>query len=103
VEAAEKDRASILHTVKELLRVRHAEADLHAAPNFEVLFAEKGAVPFVYKRGSLVLAVNPSGAVARAKVPVTGTGKPVFAIGTGSALENGTCTVGAQSFGIWRI
>ncbi|GHU26790.1 hypothetical protein FACS1894172_02670 [Spirochaetia bacterium] len=48
------------------------EADLQSKANLEILYAEKGKVPFVYKRGSFVMAVNPSGQAAAA------TGKAVF-------------------------
>ena len=103
VEAAEKDDASLLNTVKALLRLRHAEADLQSKANLEILYAEKCQVPFVYKRGSFVMAVNPSGQAAAAKVNTAANpGKAVFTIGEG-ALENGECRMGAQSFVIWRV
>jgi maltose alpha-D-glucosyltransferase/alpha-amylase len=103
VEESEKDSASLLNTVKAVLKLRHTEADLQSAPNLEILYAEKGKVPFVYKRGSFVIAVNPSGTAATATVnTVTRAGKEVFAIGEG-ILKNGECRLGAQSFGIWRV
>jgi maltose alpha-D-glucosyltransferase/alpha-amylase len=103
VEAAEKDGASLLNTVKALLRLRHGEADLQSKANLEILYAERRTVPFVYKRGSFVMAVNPSGQAAAAPVKtVPNPGKAVFTIGEG-ALENGECRMGAQSFVIWRV
>ncbi|MBQ6120632.1 MAG: glycosylase [Clostridia bacterium] len=60
VEGQEADPGSLLNTVRALLKLRHAEADLQADGPFEVLCAEKGR-PLVYRRGSLTLAVNPSG------------------------------------------
>ena len=60
VEGQEGDPDSLLNTVRALLKLRHAEADLQADGPFEVLCAEKGR-PLVYRRGSLTLAVNPSG------------------------------------------
>ena len=72
VEAQEKDPRSLLNTVKALLRLRRAEPDLQSKPNLEVLYAEKGKLPFVYRRGSLVIAVNPGGKEAEAPVPGEG-------------------------------
>ncbi|GHV43854.1 alpha-amylase [Spirochaetia bacterium] len=103
VEEAEKDSSSLLNTVKALLKLRHAEGDLQSKANFEILYAEKDKVPFVYKRGHFVLAVNPSGTAATAAVnSIQGAGKEVFAIGA-VTLGNGECRLQAQSFGIWRM
>jgi maltose alpha-D-glucosyltransferase/alpha-amylase len=100
VETQEKDPASILNTLKTILRLRHAEPDLQSRPNLEILYAEKGRLPFVYKRGSLVLALNPGG--EEVTVPVKAAGKPVFVIG-GASSENSGCRLTAQSFAVWRI
>jgi maltose alpha-D-glucosyltransferase/alpha-amylase len=100
VEAQEKDPSSLLNTVKTLLRLRRAEPDLGARANLEILYAEKGKLPFVYRRGSLVIALNPGGVEAEA--PVTGEGKMVYAIGKAS-LGKGVCRAGPQSFTLWRV
>jgi len=60
VENQEGDPDSLLNTVRALLKLRHAEADLQADGPLQVLCAEKGR-PLVYRRGSLTLALNPSG------------------------------------------
>jgi len=60
VESQEGDPDSLLNTVRALLKLRHAEADLQADGPLQVLCAEKGR-PLVYRRGSLTLALNPSG------------------------------------------
>jgi maltose alpha-D-glucosyltransferase/alpha-amylase len=103
VEAQEKDPDSLLNTVKALLRLRHAEGDLRSKPNLEILYAQRGSRPVVYRRGSFVMGLNPSS--ERASIPglpaaVSGTG--VFAIGNGG-LNQGTCTLDPQSFVVWRI
>jgi maltose alpha-D-glucosyltransferase/alpha-amylase len=100
VEAQEKDQGSLLNTVKALLRLRGAEPDLQAKPNLEILYAEKGRLPFVYRRGAFVLAVNPGEKPAAAPVPVKAAG-PVYSIGR-CVLENGQCRMEGQSFGIWK-
>ncbi|GMO24258.1 MAG: alpha-amylase family glycosyl hydrolase [Termitinemataceae bacterium] len=102
VEAQEKESASLLNTVKAILKLRHSENDLQALPNIEIIAAEKDK-PFVYRRGSFVLAVNPSGAAASAAVPALKDGAPlVYAIGECSAGAS-ECRMGAQSFGVWRV
>jgi maltose alpha-D-glucosyltransferase/alpha-amylase len=105
VEEQEKDGASLLNTVKALLRLRHDETDLQAKPNLEIVYAEKEKLPFVYKRGGLVVGVNPSGKATQVSItihekPVNGSA--VYTIGTGS-LEQGMCELGPQSFAVWRV
>ena len=95
VAAQENDPDSLLNTVRALLALRHSEEDLQADGDFEPLCAEKGK-PFVYRRGSLVLAVNPSGAALSAEAPVAGK-KPVYTLGS-ATIEGETLTLAAQSF-----
>ena len=54
VAAAEADPASILHTVKEILSLRHSRADLQADASFKVICSEDGK-PFVFRRGETVV------------------------------------------------
>ncbi|MDR0600130.1 MAG: DUF3459 domain-containing protein, partial [Treponema sp.] len=96
----EKDPASLLNTVRGLLALRRREKDLGGAPNFSVVYAESGKVPFVYRRGSLLAAVNPSGETAKAPAPAAGS--PLYAIGDCSATGD-ECTLGPQSFGVWKL
>ena len=108
VEAQEQDPGSILNTVKAILRLRHAEADLRAGAGFEVLYAEKEHLPFVYRRGSLVLALNPSGAANSVKLNIAGKPSSVYRIGDAQLVGgNGdhclSCDMPAQSFGVWRV
>jgi maltose alpha-D-glucosyltransferase/alpha-amylase len=98
VETQEKDPASLLNTVKALLRLRNAEVDLRGKPNLEILHAD--SLPFIYRRGSLLLAVNPGGDRVAAQVSLSG--EQVYVIGRGS-LENGLCALEGQSFAVWRI
>ncbi|MDR3284788.1 MAG: hypothetical protein LBS97_06390 [Treponema sp.] len=98
VEAQEKEPDSLLNTVKALLRLRNTEGDLRGKPNLEILHAD--SLPFIYRRGSLLLAVNPGGNRAAARVSLSG--ETIYAIGQGS-LENGLCALEGQSFAVWRI
>jgi maltose alpha-D-glucosyltransferase/alpha-amylase len=105
VEQAEKDPASLLRTVRALLRLRGENPDLQAKANLAIIHGENGKLPFVYKRGAFVLAVNPGGEEAAAPVSFDSP-RPFFVIeGSPGAcsLHGGTCRMGAQSFSVWRI
>jgi maltose alpha-D-glucosyltransferase/alpha-amylase len=99
VESQEQDADSLLNTVKVLIRLRHSEPDFQAKPNLEILYAQKGELPFIYRRGSYVLALNPGGKPVT--VPLKAAGRHVYAIGRCS-LENGECLMESQSFGVWQ-
>ncbi len=95
VEAQESDPDSLLNFVRSVLALRHAEEDLQADAPFEVISAEKGK-PFVYRRGALVLSVNPSGTGAEVAVP-EGKECVKFLHGSGE-VRNGKLCIGPQSF-----
>ena len=101
VAAQEKDPDSLLNTVKSLLALRHARADLHADAPFNVLYAADpetdGQRPFAYKRGKLVCAVNPALDEAALPLDLRKGLKPLFALG-GGGIKDGTLYLGAQSF-----
>ena len=99
VEAQDADPDSLLNTVRAILKLRHGEEDLQADAEFEALCAEKGK-PFVYRRGNLVLAVNPSGEALSAKAPVAGRSQ-IFTIGA-AEVAGETLTLGAQSFTVLK-
>ncbi len=97
VAAQQGDPASLLETVRALLSLRHKESDLQADADFSPLCADPER-PFVYRRGSLLLAVNPAGAPADTGVDVSGR-EIIFAIGQAQA-DAGTLVLGAQSFAV---
>jgi maltose alpha-D-glucosyltransferase/alpha-amylase len=105
VEAQEKDPKSLLNTVKALLRLRRAEPDLQGRPNLEILHSR--GLPFIYRRGAFIIAVNPGESPASARIPADRnagnaiSASSVYSIG-GARLENGFCGMEGQSFGIWR-
>lgn len=94
------DKNSILNEVKSLIKLRHENADLHGDGEFEVLFAEKNRYPFLYQRGTFVIAVNPSQNAALA--PITAEGQVVFSIGHTPRLQNGQITMYPQSFAVMK-
>ncbi|MCD8133132.1 MAG: RloB domain-containing protein [Clostridiales bacterium] len=95
VESQEAEADSLLHTVKALLALRHAEEDLQADAEFAVVYAESGKLPFVYRRGDILIALNPSTETVTA--PVDAAGRDiVFSVGRG-IVEDGVLTLGKQS------
>ncbi|MDR1470443.1 MAG: hypothetical protein LBT00_14265 [Spirochaetaceae bacterium] len=105
VERAENDPTSLLHIVRSLLKLRRENPDLQAKANLEVIHGGNGKLPFIYKRGSLVLAVNPGAEEAATSVPFTES-KPVDGIGRAQGacvLKDGVCRMGPQSFSVWRV
>ena len=96
VEAQEKDPQSLLNTVRALLKLRHEQEDLQADAAFATVCTQKDK-PFVYKRGSLLVAVNPSGSALDTGVDAAGR-KVLFAIGDVKA--DGTLCMGEQSFAV---
>jgi len=102
VEAQEQDSASLLNTVKALIRLRRSEANLNAQPNLEILYAgENGKRSFIYRRGSCIIAVNPGASAEEIPVTTNGTSKQIYSIGNCS-LENGVCKLEPQSFAVWK-
>ncbi|MCL2600637.1 MAG: alpha-amylase family glycosyl hydrolase, partial [Treponema sp.] len=101
VEDAEKDDGSLLNTVRSLLRLRHAEPDLRSNANLEIVFAEKSRLPFVYRRGSLFIAVNPGPEPVRASAGGPAGLEKVYEIGE-CRFDDGGFLMKAQSFGVWR-
>ena len=100
VEEQERDPASILRTVQTVLALRHQEEDLKADGELHILCGE-AEKPFVYRRGRLILALNPSGKEVRLPMdfPVRQT---LLKIGDGN-WEEGLLIMGGQSFLIGRI
>ena len=97
VEAQTGDPDSLLNFVKALLKLRHDHEDLQADAPYAAL-SEGPGEPFVYRRGRLVLAVNPTGQTLRAAAPVNGL-RPIFTLGEVSA-DGDALKMGPQSFGV---
>ncbi|MBP3873100.1 MAG: glycosylase [Lachnospiraceae bacterium] len=95
-----EDPDSLLNTIRSVLRIRHEDADLKAGPNLEIMYMENGKLPFVYRRGNRIMAVNPSSEEQSARTGTSDTRSLLFGIGAGS-LENGKITLEPQSFVIF--
>ena len=103
VESAESDPGSLIHTVRKIIALRHKEDDLKADGSFEVIYAEKETFPFVYKRGNLIIAVNPSEKEVTAPLNGEKANEAIYKIGEGSVSGSGDSIVmGPQSFVIFK-
>ena len=64
VAEQDKDPESILNRVRALIKLRYSYKALDADADFEVVYAESGKLPFVYRRSrdgqKLMIALNPS-------------------------------------------
>jgi maltose alpha-D-glucosyltransferase/alpha-amylase len=103
VADAMKDPDSLYHTVKDLIALRHANKDLQANTYCEVIYAEKEKFPFIYKRGSFIMVLNPSRETMTNIIPA-GFEK-VYGIGDIEALpvdESDVLKVGPQSFAVFK-
>ena len=78
VESEEANPDSLIHTVRKILALRHKEEDLQADAELKILCREKGKA-FVFKRGSLTIAVNPS--LKEVSAPVAVDGEVIYEIG----------------------
>ncbi|MBQ8946228.1 MAG: glycosylase [Lachnospiraceae bacterium] len=97
VEAQLKDSDSLLNEVKALTALRHKYPDLQADGSFEVVYAADERFPFVFRRGKLLIAVNPS--AEKASAGITATGEIVHQIGEVS-LNGEELIMKPQSFAV---
>lgn len=87
---------SLLSTVRKVLQLRHEYPCLQADGPYHVLYAESGKYPFVYERGDIVIAVNPSSSEAAA--PISVQGKTIFRLGGEAECGIDVLRMPAQSF-----
>ena len=84
--------------MRALLALRHSLAELRENANLSILHTKKGDA-FVYARGGLLLAVNPTAHEASAPV-AAGDRALLFSIGGGRA-EADRLVLEPQSFVVW--
>ncbi|MBP3900563.1 MAG: glycosylase [Blautia sp.] len=99
VAGNEANPDSLLHTVKEILALRHSKTDLHAGSDLQIICSEAGK-PFVYRRGALTIAVNPDSNEKELFLDLSGH-SILWQIGT-AGCEDGVLKVGGQSFVIFE-
>ena len=95
VVSQEADPNSMLHYVRSLIALRQSNADLGNYSPFAIYSAEEGSRLFAYKRGNMLVAMNPSGKA----LPLTldGAYEPIFTMGA-AEVTGKQLTLGAQSF-----
>ncbi len=99
VTSQENDPDSLLSTIKALTKIRHEYSDLHADSSFEVVYAEAEEFPFVFKRGSLYVAINPS--EKKSGVSVSAKREKIFEIGN-TEIKDNSLIMEPQSFVILK-
>ena len=99
VESQEADQHSMLHYVRSLIALRHGNPDLGNYSPFEVYSAEEGSRLFAYKRGNMLVAVNPGGETLELKLD--GRYEAIFAMGE-AAIADGSLKMGSQSFAVLK-
>ena len=97
VAAQEADPDSMLNHVRGLIALRHSKADLQNYSPFEVFSAERGSRVFAYKRGKLLVAMNPG--LRDEKLALDGEYTVEYAIGAPSVCGT-EMTLPAQSFAV---
>lgn len=98
-EQAEK-KDSLLNTVRTVIKLRHENPCMQADGPLEVVYAERNRYPFVFRRGGLLFAFNPSALGAEA--PVRPQGTPVFAVGGKAVFEEKSIRMAPQSLVVIR-
>ena len=98
VYAQQDDPGSLLSTVKSLISLRRRHEDLNADGDFEVIHARSGDPLFVYRRGPLLLFVNPGEDEAAIELPEAASPADiVYEIGR-LKKERGRFVLSPQSF-----
>ena len=95
VAAQERNENSMLNHVRSLLKLRSEEEDLQNYSPFAVYFAEEGQRLFAYRRGELLLAVNPG--LVQTTLALDGAYEPIYTMGS-VLIRNAEAELGAQSF-----
>lgn len=98
VQFQESDPQSMLNHVRRLIALRHQESDLQNYSPFQVFFAEPGSRLLVYRRGELLVAVNPGEALERCGLDRQY--RPIYVHGTIRCCND--LTLGSQSFAVLK-
>ena len=95
VAEQEEDPDSLLNFVRSLIYLRQNHPDLGNYSSFEVCHAEKGSRMFAYKRGKMIVCVNPGQEEAQLKVE--GSYRRIYTFGYAEGMGD-TLHMGPQSF-----
>lgn len=95
VESQDRDPDSLLNLVRRLTALRHSREDLQNYAPFAVYSAEPGSRLFAYKRGRLLVALNPG--VQALPLALDGRYRPLLTVGS-AEVSGSALTLGPQSF-----
>lgn len=95
VAQQELEPDSFLNFMRKLIALRKSQEDLSSDRPFAVYSAVPGSRLFAYRRGALLLAVNPSGDALQ--LALDSSYRPIFSVGEHEIAGN-TLTMKAQSF-----
>ena len=95
VENQEANSNSMLHFVRDLIALRHAQEDLCNDSPFAVYSAEEGSRLFAYRRGKLLVAVNPG--LQTLPLELDGNYHSIYALGN-AQIDGKMLQLGSQSF-----
>ena len=105
VAAQERDPESLLNRLQRLLHLRHRTPDLQADEPVEILYAKPHDPLLVYRRGSVLIALNVSSGEKECRLKLSAEGrKTLYRIGGAALSEEGRETLlrlGGQSFVIF--
>lgn len=97
VAEQQNDPDSMLNHIRRLITLRHSREELGNYGDFSVYYAEKGDRLFAYRRGSCIIAVNPSR--EEKKLSLDGSFKSIYSFGK-TDLQGRTLTLAPQSFAV---
>ena len=101
VENQMNDPDSIYKVVTDVIALRKSIPDLGNDGTIDIVYARKNSYPFVFKRGSYVISVNPSG--SDETIPFDFEVKEtVYSLGE-TEVKNGKLTAKASSFVIYKV
>ena len=105
VAAQEGEAGSLLHLVRSLCALRQQHPALQSRGPLEFLYVEENAYPLVYRRGNLLVAINPAERAAECVLPQALTGAGIYFIGSEAkaACQGGKLTIGARTGAVWII
>ena len=93
MEKAEADENSLIHEVRRLIALRHSVPQLQSRTPVDFLYAEENTYPFVYRRGDVLVIINPADRVGQCtlKEAVSG-GQVIYSLAGGAVCEKGVVT-----------
>ena len=102
VEDQEADENSLLNTVKAVISLRHEHEDLQADGSFSVIHASTNDRTFVYRRGKLVIAVNPSLNEEKISLDDVTESNAIYSIGS-ALIADSVLDIKPQSFVVFNF